>query len=318
MIHRIGYACLNQTLSNKKFSVNRGMVRKTFLEKGTEYASELIAQNLEDLSKVITWNHRHHIRFYRLSSDMFPWMSEYEIEALPQFNKIHTQLKNIGRLAAEYDQRLTYHPGPFNVLASENEHVVNKTIKELNQHSQIMDLMELSQTPFNKINIHIGTTLQGEKQKALDNFCRNFERLSAGTQSRLTVENDDKGSMFHTGDLYAGIHKLIGIPLVFDFHHHYCHSGGISEEDAIRTATSTWPAGILPVVHYSEPKSFTEKKLIRAHADFIEHEIPDYGQDFDVMLEAKQKECALIRYRQKEEEGELQETLFNSLPTPFV
>ncbi|AHM62087.1 UV damage endonuclease [Flammeovirgaceae bacterium 311] len=317
MIHRIGYACLNQTLSNKKFSVNRGMIRKTFLEKGVHYAGELIQQNLQDLAGVISWNHQHGIRFYRLSSDMFPWMSEYEIEALPQFDAIGAQLTHIGTLAAAYEQRLSYHPGPFNVLASENENVVTKTIKELNQHSQIMDLMGLSQSPFNKINIHIGTTLQGEKQKAMDNFCRNFERLSDGTQSRLTVENDDKGSMFHTGDLYEGIHKSIGIPLVFDFHHHYCHSGGLSEEEAIRIATSTWPAGIIPVVHYSEPKSFTEKKLIRAHADFIEHEIPDYGLNFDVMLEAKQKECALIRYREKEQEGELEENLFNSLPTPF-
>ena len=290
------------------------MIRKTFLEKGPEYVSGLILQNLYDLTEVISWNHKHHIGFYRLSSDMFPWMSEYSIEELPQFEQIDAALKEIGRLAREYDQRLTYHPGPFNVLASENALVVNKTIKELNQHSQIMDLMGLSRTPFNKINIHIGTTLQGDKERAMENFCKNFEQLDSGTQARLTVENDDKSGMYHTGDLYKGIHKRIGIPLVFDFHHHYCHTGGLTEEEALGTAVSTWPKSILPVVHYSEPKSFTDRKLVRAHADFIDHEIPDYGLDFDVMIEAKQKECALMEYRKKEKSGELEQALFNTLP----
>ena len=314
MIKRIGYACLNQTLSNKKFSVNRGMIRKTFLERGPAYASELIIQNLGDLSKVIRWNHEHNIRFYRLSSDMFPWMSEYEIEALPDAEQIKQLLESIGSAAKEYDQRLSYHPGPFNVLASNNEQVVRKTIKELDQHSQIMDLMGLSRTPFNKINIHIGTSLQGQKEKAMENFCNNFKLLSDGTRSRLTIENDDKGGMFHTGDLYDGVHKRIGIPLVFDFHHHYCHTGGLTEEEALRLATSTWPKEITPAVHYSEPKSLSDKKLLRAHAEFIDHKIPDYGLVLDVMLEAKQKECALIQYREKEENGELTRTLFNNLP----
>lgn len=314
MINRIGYACLNQTLSGKNFSVNRGMIRKTFLERGTAYAAELIIQNLQDVTAVIQWNHTHNIRFYRLSSDMFPWMSEYSLEKLPQFWKISSLLQNIGDLANTYDQRLTYHPGPFNVLASENEHVVQKTLKELDQHSQIMDLAGLSSSPFNKINIHVGSTLQGRKKEALENFCRNYERLDAGTKNRLTVENDDKGSMFTTADLYEGIYSRIGIPLVFDFHHHYCHSGGMPEEEAIKLACSTWPQQIVPVVHYSEPKSLTEKKLLRAHAEFIEHEIPDYGLTLDVMLEAKQKECALMRYRQKETAGTLSKQLFATLP----
>lgn len=317
MIHRIGYACINQTLSGNKISVNRGMIRKTFLEKGTAYASSLIQQNLQDLGHILDWNHSRGIDFYRMSSDMFPWMSEYELEELPQFANIRQQLEQIGKKAQSYNQRLSFHPGPFNVLASENPQVVRKTLKELNQHSQIMDLMGLAQSPFNKINIHVGTSLQGQKEKAMMLFCQNFEQLNAGTRGRLTVENDDKAGMYHTGDLYEGIHKKIGIPLVFDFHHHYCHQGGLLEEEALRMALSTWPEGIMPVVHYSEPKSLTDKKLLRAHADLIEHQIPDYGMQFDVMVEAKSKECALLHYRKKEAGGTLEKGLFSQLPTPL-
>ncbi|EMR03505.1 UV DNA damage repair endonuclease UvsE [Cesiribacter andamanensis] len=313
MIHRIGYACINQTLSDQKISVNRGMIRKTFLEKGPAYAAELIRLNLQDLARIVDWNQQHGIRFYRMSSDMFPWMSEYSLEELPGFASLADLLQTIGSTVQQYNHRISFHPGPFNVLASENEGVVAKTLKELDQHSQIMDLMGLDRSPFYKINIHVGTTLQGRKEEALATFCRNFSRLSDGSRARLTVENDDKAGMYHTGDLYQGIYRQIGIPLVFDFHHHYCHSGGIPEAEALALALSTWPEGILPVVHYSEPKSLEEKKLLRAHADLIEHRIPDYGYDFDVMVEAKSKECALLHYRQQEAEGALRDSLFASL-----
>ena len=302
---RIGYACLNQTLSEKKISVNRGMVRRTFQEKGIQYAGELIIKNLQDLSRIIEWNATHGISFYRMSSNMFPWMSEYEIQELPQFKTIEALLSEAGRLAQQYDQRLTFHPGPFNVLASANDEVVTKTIKELNQHAEIMDLMRLDRTPFNKINIHIGTTLQGDKLLAMQNFCNNFPRLNEGVRLRLTVENDDKPNMYSTEDLYKGIHEQIGIPLVFDFHHHLCHPADLIQEDALRLALRSWPSGIRPVAHYSEPKSMEDKKLIRAHSDFIEREILTYGLMFDIMIEAKQKECALLRYKELEESDNL-------------
>lgn len=306
---RIGYACLNQTLSELKVTVNRGMVRRTFEAKGIFYAGELAVKNLEDLVKIIQWNHNNGISFYRMSSNMFPWMSEYQLEELPQFRTIQKLLQEVGDLAKKVDQRLTFHPGPFNVLSSENEEVIKKTVSELNQHAAIMDLMQLSPSPFNKINIHVGSTLQGNKQRALENFCANFFLLSKGAQARLTVENDDKAMMYSIGDLLEGIHKNIGIPLVFDFHHHLCHSADLSQEEALKMALSTWPANISPVVHYSEPKSLDDKKLIRAHADFIERKIPTYGQRFDIMIEAKKKECALLHYRKLEKSARLQPAL---------
>ena len=296
MINRLGYACLNQTLSESKITVNRGMIQRTFKEKGLPYVSELIIQNLDDLLKVIRWNYEHGINFYRMSSQMLPWMSEYNIPDLPNFTAIEKKLKQAGALASKYNQRLSFHPGPFNVLASANPNVVKKTIKELDQHAEIMDIMELPATTFSKINIHVGTTLQGQKQEAMQAFCQAFKKLSTSTKSRLTVENDDKAGMYLVQDLYEGIHKEIGVPIVFDYHHHFCHSGNYSQEQSLKLACSTWPEAIIPVVHYSEPKDLNDKRLISAHADFVVHTIPDYGLTLDVMLEAKQKECALINY----------------------
>jgi UV DNA damage repair endonuclease len=89
---RLGYACINMTLGSQKpkITTNRGMIRKTFDSKGLTYVSELALQNVRDLSKVISWNHQNGIQFYRMSSDMFPWMSEYEFTDLPDYQQHHT------------------------------------------------------------------------------------------------------------------------------------------------------------------------------------------------------------------------------------
>ena len=62
--------------------------------------------------------------------------------------------------------------------------------------------MGLSRTPYNKINIHCNG-VYGDKQSAMDRFCKNFERLPESVQTRLTVENDDKASMYSVKDLYV-------------------------------------------------------------------------------------------------------------------
>jgi UV DNA damage endonuclease len=290
-----GYACLNLTLSENKIIVNRGLIKKTFFDKGLSYVSALIKENLRDLLKIIKWNHEHEIYFYRMSSDMFPWMSEYEIEHLPDFPEIKELLAQAGSLSKEFKIRLTFHPGPFDVLASGNAAVVANTVKDLNQHAQIMDLMGLERNPFNKINIHIGTTLMGNKQQAIQNFCHNLQLLNPGARERITVENDDKISMYNVKELYEGVFLRTGRPIVFDYHHFSCNPGDLTEKEALVLALSTWKKfNIIPVVHYSEPKS---AETFRAHADFVANRINTYGYDFDVMLEAKQKEKALLQYK---------------------
>ena len=296
----LGYACINMTLGSQKpkITTNRSMIKKTFKERGISYASELGLQNCRDLIEIIKWNHKNGINFFRLSSDLFPWASEYNLKDLPHYTRIKTLLAGAGHLAQKYGQRITSHPGPFNVLVSPRDHVVENTITDLTTHGEVFDLLGLSRTPYNKLNIHCNG-VYGDKISAMDRFCKNFERLPESVRTRLTVENDDKGSMYSVKDLMY-IHERIGIPIVFDYHHHKFCTGGLTEEEALRLAVSTW-GDIKPVVHYSESKSLHEnndKIKPQAHSDYISSVPNTYGLDVDVMVEAKAKELSILEYIQ--------------------
>jgi len=295
----LGYACINMTLGKQKPKVttNRSMIKRTFLEKGLDYAGELSLQNAQDLLTILKWNNKNNIKCFRLSSDIFPWASEYGIENSPYYKPIKHILKICGDYAKDNGIRITAHPGPFNVLVSPNEKVVQNTITDLELHGKVFDMLELSRTPYNKLNIHCNG-VYGDKISAMDRFCKNFERLSESVQSRLTVENDDKSSMYSVKDLMY-IHERIGIPIVFDYHHHKFNTGGLSEQEALELAISTWPKGIKPIVHYSESKALhesNEKLKPQAHSDYI-NDLPNlYGNDVDVMVEAKAKELSILPF----------------------
>lgn len=293
----LGYACINMTLGKQGITTNRSMIKRTFLQKGIPYASELSIQNARDLIEIIKWNEKNNIKFFRMSSNIFPWSSEYSLSELPHYHRIKNLLAGAGNLADKYGQRITSHPGPFNVLVSPNENVVQNTITDLSIHGEVFDLMGLSRTPYNKINIHCNG-VYGDKQSAMDRFCKNFERLPESVQTRLTIENDDKASMYSVKDLMY-IHERIGIPIVFDYHHHKFCTGDLSEEEALKLAASTW-GDIKPVVHYSESKSLHENNESlkpQAHSDYISDYIDTYGIDVDIMIEAKAKELTLLEYR---------------------
>tara|TARA_Y100000996_G_C22452283_1_gene614358 strand:- start:310 stop:1038 length:729 start_codon:yes stop_codon:yes gene_type:complete len=232
-----------------------------------------------------------------MSSETFPWASEYyqDWDSVPQIEDIKQTLEYCGLLATKYGQRLTFHPGPFNVLVSPNEQVVQNTITDLSIHGDIMDFMGLSRTHYNKMNIHCNG-VYGDKESAMDRFCKNFERLPENVQTRLTVENDDKASMYSVKDLYEGLYKRIGIPIVFDYHHFKFNTGGQTEQEALEMAMSTWPKDITPIVHYSESKAehqLDESIKPQAHSDIINQLPNTYGKEVDVMVEAKHKELAI-------------------------
>ena len=224
---------------------------------------------------------------------------------MPNYGAIHAAALSAGNFARKHNMRLTAHPGPFNKLASPKERVFQLTKTDLTVHADLFDLIGLPRTPYAKLNIHVGAAY-GDKPFALDNFCRNFERLPDHVRSRLTVENDDKASLYSTQELYDGVYKRIGIPIVFDYHHHMLHPGGQTEQEALELALSTWPQNIIPVVHYAESRSVEQnnpKIKPQAHSDYIINHFNDYGNCVDVMIEAKQKELALLRYREILSEG---------------
>ena len=302
---KLGYACVNMHLANPKnksgkIITHRSMIKKTFSEKGISYASELALKNCQDLFKIIKWNKKNNFTFFRISSDIFPWASEYNLKDLPDYLKIKNTLLQTGNYANKHNIRLTSHPGPFNVLTSKKPEVVRNCIKDLSIQGQTFDLMGLSRTPYNKINIHIGGAYNN-KQSAMIRFCKNFNLLPTSVKKRLTVENDDRDTLYNVIDLYNGVYKKIKIPIVFDYHHHKFNTGGISEEEALNIAISTWNK-ITPVVHYSESRSLekNDKKIKpQAHSDFIYNKINTYNRKLDIMIEAKKKELSILDYLEK-------------------
>ena len=239
----LGYACINTALSANKIFTNRTMRRKTFDAQGIDYVSDLALLNVKDLKTIVQWNNEMKIKLFRLSSQIFPWSDEYDVKTLKDYDEIAKLMLEIGQIAKDGGQRLTMHPGPYNCLASPTQKVVEKTIRELNFHSEQFNMMGYDPSPYNKINIHVGGAY-GDKKGTLNAFCHNFKLLNEDTKKRLVIENDDSPNEYSVNDLYWGIYKQIGIPITFDYFHHKFNTGDLTEEEALRMAATTWPKGI--------------------------------------------------------------------------
>jgi UV DNA damage endonuclease len=292
-----GYACINETLKKDGVTTNRSLKKATLDKKGLDYCSELAVQNIRDLEKYLHWNLENDILVFRMSSNMIPWGNKVDWFSFKDFSEIKDVLARCGEFAAKHGMRLTMHPGQYCILTSPHQHVIDNSVSDLQMHSDLMDLMGLSRTHYNKINIHMGATY-GDKESAIKTFLKNFNKLPDAIKSRLTIENDDKGNMYSTKELFEGIHKNANIPIVFDYHHHRFCTGGQSEEEALRLAVSTW-GNIKPIVHYSESKALNEslKVKLQAHSDYYLNKVETYGLDLDIMMECKAKELAVMKYK---------------------
>lgn len=296
----LGYACLNMELRECKPPIftSRDCIQRTLKAKGLPHLGELFLANARDLALLIQWNHEHGIRLFRMSSVLCPWMGTIDMEEMPQFAEIRAALHFAGDLARLYGQRITFHPSHFVKLAAPDEELAGKSMRELEAHSQIMDLMGFeAASPENKINIHVGGvyTSHGSKEDTMRRWAANYAKLSPRCRARITVENDDVASAFSLQDLLF-LHSLCGVPLVFDFHHHRFCPGELSEREALLAAVKTWPRGVRPVVHWSESQAGRKP---HAHSDYVRGPIFLHGLEgqVDVMIEAKCKERALLAYR---------------------
>ena len=342
---RLGYACVNMGLTNRpkklggKVTTSR-TARKATWQLGSDnpkdWDYELIGEralaNATDLLHYLKWNKEHGIKLFRVGSELFPWHDHYELNQLPQIKEISERLFEAGEYARKHDIRLTTHPGPFHVLGSPNQAVVEKSIIGLERHSEMWDLMGYEPSFENKINIHVGGAYGNHEATAI-RWIKNWHRLSDSLKARLVLENDDKPSMWSTKMLYDFFHTKIGIPITFDYHHHTFHPDGLSEKEALELARSTWPEGVRQCTHYSESRrrekeirlrqlcennniSFEEldnedewptfsklkkkwaKTRVQAHSDYIIDDINTYGYDLDIVVEAKAKELAVLGWRE--------------------
>lgn len=294
----LGYPCLNRTLRDRAdpLRCNRSMQKKTFESRGLEYVSELTRQNFADLYEILQWNLDHDIRFYRCTSDLVPWNSQFELSALPDFDNIETLARRCGELIKEADMRFTFHPDYWCKLASDSPDTVERAVTAVEYHADWLDLMGLDRTPYYGINVHIGATY-GDKEATADRFCETVERLSPGARQRLTVENDDKPSLWSVPELAEQVSRRTGVPVVFDYHHHSFTDRGHTYREAFEIAADTWGT-VRPAVHYSEPKRLRDPTARpQAHAEDVAA-VPAWLCDrADVMIEAGDKERALLAVR---------------------
>lgn len=276
------------------------MRKATFEERGLAYVSELALTNVIGLVEICKWNVANHVSLFRMSSGIFPWATKYKLTDLPDYDAIAYYLAKIGTYQDKI--RFSFHPDHFVKLASEKNESLVESIKELEHHSEVMDLMGLPTSPQAKINIHIGGGY-GDKPKTFGRFVNNLKYLSPNLASRLTIENDDKLALFTTRELWWFINLYdLDIPIVFDYHHHMLNSGDIGIATAAELAYETWiNSGVKPTFHYSDSKRIYEDSTAKdvAHSDYIYNKIDDFGLDLDIMLETKMKDLALLRYRQE-------------------
>jgi len=298
---RLGYVALNRTLREEDVRTNRGMRESTFEKRGLAYAGELAEENIRGLLRILGWNVEHDIYFYRISSDLIPWYSQYDLEELPNSETVLELLAEVGEFAESHDIRLTFHPDHFVKLASPTESVVENSIRDLECHGELMDAMGLARSPYNSINIHIGAHY-GDKAATAERFCAVVESLSPAVKSRLTVENDDKESLWSVPELVESVHNEIGIPVVYDELHHQFTDRGLTRMEALELAAETWPDNVRPIIHYSESRRLHEADSAvspQHHSAYVDGPIRTAGREIDVMLEAKQKELALLQYREQ-------------------
>jgi UV DNA damage endonuclease len=276
------------------------MQRKTWESKGLPYASELTLQNFRDLREILAWNHEHDISFYRCTSELVPWHSQYDLEELPDYETIRDVAQECGQFVVDHDMRLTFHPDHWCKLASESEETVENSLRDLENHGEWLDLMDLERSPYYAINIHIGAHY-GDKPATAERFRDAVERLSPAARERLTVENDDTDSCWSIPELVTAVADSLGVPITFDYHHHQFTDRGLSYRDAFEQAKATWP--VRPISHYSEPQRLHDGSDAKpqAHAEYVAGVPAWLAAESDVMLEAGAKERAVLALRPKAE-----------------
>ncbi|HEX6745898.1 MAG TPA: UV DNA damage repair endonuclease UvsE [Longimicrobium sp.] len=249
------------------------------------------------------------VRMYRISSDFVPYRTHPD---LPQFHNQVAEcrggLAELGRIARERGIRLSLHPSQYVLLSAVDPAINAKGIADVNAQAELLDAME--QGPEAVVILHLGGAY-GDKDAAIARFIANWPRLSESGRRRLVIENDET---IYTVQDCLRVHEAVGVRVIFDHQHHLLNPGTMEMGDAVRAALDTWPAEVTPKVHFSSPKMDSRvvvkggkevpaPPLLSQHADYVNPwELAAFlraagPRPFDVMLEAKMKDAALLKLR---------------------
>lgn len=251
-------------------------------------------QNLMHTLRILHYNIAHEIPLYRLSSSIVPLATHPEVDF--DYIDIFTPFwRKMGKLIREHNLRVSFHPNQFTLFTSEKPHITDNAILDMTYHYNVLDAMGLADSSY--INIHIGGAY-GNKEKALLRFHENLKKLPPHIKQQMTLENDDKT---YTASETLAVCEQERIPFVFDYHHHMANLCDEPLEDLLPAIFETWNhTNTIPKIHISSPKS---EKEFRAHANYIDatfikpflHVTRELNQDFDIMIESKQKDLALFQ-----------------------
>ena len=301
---QLGLCCMNITLKKDKPSIysSRNIIQRIIKEKGISELKRRITLNCKDLIKMIQWNEDNGIKVFRITSNLFPHKSNPNVENY-SFDFAKDILKEAGDLAKKYNQRITMHPGQYNVVGTPTKSSFEKTIMDLSYQASVLDLMGMGA---DSVMVVHGGGIYGDKKTTKQRWCEQFKKLPENVQRRLVLENCEK--CFSIQDC-LDIGKIINIPVVFDTHHYSCykilHPGEKIENERyyIPQILESWERRkIKPKFHVSEQGS----GRCGHHSDYIEVlpeyllEIPvKYNINIDIMIEAKKKELAIFRLYKK-------------------
>ena len=298
---RLGLCCINASLREQKVPIfcSRTIIRKNYT---LEKADILARKNLKDLKTLLVWNNDNGIKHFRLSSDMFPRITDEEI---PEFERLKVSsysetLKDIGEYAKSTGQRLTMHPGQYNQIGAHDPKVFRRTVEDLTVHADILDAMGLDNNAI--ITIH-GGGVDGDKEETIKRWVIQFFTLPKNVQDRIAIENCER--QYNVEDC-IDISKACNIPVILDSHHFNCYNlinnTNLVAENYIPYVLASWGER-RAVMHISEQKTGSR---IGSHSDFIENipqymlDIPnEYGVGVDIEVEAKAKEAAIFKLLEK-------------------
>lgn len=293
MMVRLGYVALSKAMEN--VTTSHTITYTNYLNNNypVDKLIDITNSNLEALEKIITYNIKNNIHFYRLTSKLVPLATHDKIK-YDYITSLKDKYKKIGELINKYNLRIDTHPDQYAVLNSMNNKIVKNTVEILKYHYNILDALKIK----NKIIIlHVGSGTCGKKA-SITRFINNFKKLPSYIQKCIAVENDDK--IYNIIDVLY-LCNTLNIPMVLDYHHYVCNNNGEKLEDYIKEIMDTW-SNINPKFHFSSPKS-NLKKEFRSHHDYINSDdfikfinmLKIYNKDVDIMLEAKAKDDALSR-----------------------
>ena len=295
---RLGLCCMFRDEPIKFVTTTATAMSKMQRPAALEKLSQLCLHNSDSLLAALQFCADNGIGCFRVNSQILPIKTHptcgYQVDELPEGDEIIRRFKACGRFATKHEIRTCFHPDQFVVLNSPRLDVVEKSILELEYQAEVAEWIQAD-----VINIH-GGGAYGDKPKALGDFARSLDRLSARVRSRLTVENDDK--TYTPADLLP-ICKSTGIPLVYDVHHHRCLPDELSVEQATNYALKTWIRE--PMFHLSSPIEGWSGPKPERHHDFID--VTDFPEcwnplDLTVEVEAKAKELAVLKLKADREQ----------------